>query len=185
MTGRKSSKESEITTTSEVSLKLLAEIPELAFNTTNQLITLSNLESQEYIEVNQAFLDTTGYTKEEIIGKTSDDIQLYVDIIQSRKYMRLLSRMKKVSDLEIKLRMRSGDERSFLFSARTFFHDEEIYLITYYNDISTLNDGYAKAESEKILREIFDSMNRYAIILRRGGAGEFYINDFNFRAEDV
>ena len=185
MTGRKSSKESGITTTSEVSLKLLAEIPELAFNTTNQLITLSNLESQEYIEVNQAFLDTTGYTKEEIIGKTSDDIQLYVDIIQSRKYMRLLSRMKKVSDLEIKLRMRSGDERSFLFSARTFFHDEEIYLITYYNDISTLNDGYAKAESEKILREIFDSMNRYAIILRRGGAGEFYINDFNFRAEDV
>lgn len=185
MTGRKSSKESEITTASEVSLKLLAEIPELAFNTTNQLITLSNLESQEYIEVNQAFLDTTGYTKEEIIGKTSDDIQLYVDIIQSRKYMRLLSRMKKVSDLEIKLRMRSGDECSFLFSARTFFHEEEIYLITYYNDISTLNDGYAKAESEKILREIFDSMNRYAIILRRGGAGEFYINDFNFRAEDV
>ena len=185
MTGRKSSKESEIKTASEVSLKLLADIPALAFNTTNQLITLSNLESQEYIEVNQAFLDTTGYSKEEIIGKTSDDIQLYVDIIQNRKYMRLLSRMKKVSDLEIKLRMRSGDERSFLFSARTFFHNEEIYLITYYSDISTLNDGYAKAESEKILREIFDSMNRYAIILRRGGTGEFYINDFNLRAEDV
>jgi PAS domain S-box-containing protein len=185
MTGRKKSKESEITSTFKASLKHLADIPELAFNSTNQLITLSNLETQEYIEVNQAFLDTTGYTKEEIIGKTSDDIQLYVDIIQSRKYMRLLSRMKKVSDLEIRLRMRSGDERSFLFSARTFFHEEEVYLITYYNDISSLNDGYAKAESEKILREIFDSMNRYAILLRRGGAGEYFIIDFNFRAEDV
>ena len=185
MTDRKRPVESEITTAFEASLKLLSEIPELAFNTTNQLITLSNLETQEYIEVNQAFLDTTGYSREEIIGKTSDDIQLYVDIIQNRKYLRLLSRMKKVSDLEVKLRMRSGDERSFLFSARTFFHTDEIYLITYYNDISALNDGYARAESEKILREIFDSMNRYAIILRRGGAGEFFINDFNFKAEDV
>ncbi|MDX9730053.1 MAG: hypothetical protein RBT50_12375, partial [Bacteroidales bacterium] len=45
------------------SLKHLAEIPELAFNTTNQLITLSNLETQKYIEVNQAFLETTGYTR--------------------------------------------------------------------------------------------------------------------------
>ena len=51
------------------SLKHLADIPELAFNSTNQLITLSNLETQEYIEVNQAFLDTTGYSKEEISAR--------------------------------------------------------------------------------------------------------------------
>ncbi|MEZ4999033.1 MAG: hypothetical protein R2758_16830 [Bacteroidales bacterium] len=45
------------------SLKHLADIPELAFNSTNQLITLSNLETQKYIEVNQAFLETTGSGK--------------------------------------------------------------------------------------------------------------------------
>jgi len=167
------------------SLKHLADIPELAFNSTNQLITLSNLETQKYIEVNQAFLETTGYRKEDIIGKTSDDIQLYVDLIQSRKYMRLLSRLKRVADLEIQLRMRSGEERTFLFSARTFFLGEEIYLITYYNDISALNGGFARAESEKILREIFDSMSSYAVILRREGETRHYIVDFNYRAEDV
>lgn len=96
-------------------LKHLADIPELAFNTTNQLITLSNLETQKYIEVNQAFLETTGYSREDIIGKTSEDIQLYVDLIQNRKYMRLLTRLKRVSDLEINLRMRSG--RNVLFSS--------------------------------------------------------------------
>ena len=63
--------------------------------------------------------------------------------------------------------MRSGEERTFLFSARTFFFGEDIFLITYYNDISTLNGGYARAESEKILKEIFDSMSSYAMILRR------------------
>jgi len=167
------------------SLKHLADIPELAFNTTNQLITLSNLETQQYIEVNLAFLDVTGYRKEDIVGKTSEDIQLYVDLIQSRKYMRLLSRLKKVSDLEIRLRMRSGEERTFLFSARTFFFGDEIFLITYYNDISTLNNGYARAESEKILKEIFDSMSSYAVILRRENDNRYFVIDFNFRAEDV
>jgi PAS domain S-box-containing protein len=167
------------------SLAHLSDIPALAFNSTNQLITLSNLETQQYIEVNQAFLDTTGYQREEIIGRTSEDIQLYVDLIQSRKYLRLLSRLKRVSDLEIKLRMRSGEERAFLFSARTFFFGDDIFLITYYNDISALNNGYARAESEKILKEIFDSMSNYAIILRPAEDNRFFIIDFNFRAEDV
>ncbi|MEZ4999032.1 MAG: hypothetical protein R2758_16825 [Bacteroidales bacterium] len=99
--------------------------------------------------------------------------------------MRLLSRLKRVADLEIQLRMRSGEERTFLFSARTFFLGEEIYLITYYNDISALNGGFARAESEKILREIFDSMSSYAVILRREGETRHYIVDFNYRAEDV
>jgi len=167
------------------SLNLPADIPILAFNSTNQLITLSNLETQQYIEVNQAFLETTGYSREDIIGKTSDDIQLYVDLVQNRRNMRLLSRMKRVSDMEIRLRMRSGEERSFLFSARTFFVGEEIFLITYYNDISTLNDGYARAESEKIQKEIFDSMNSYAVILRRGDDNGIYIIDFNSKAEEI
>lgn len=163
----------------------LADIPSLAFNSTNQLITLSNLETQKYIAVNKAFLDTTGYSREEIIGKSSADIDLYVDLVQNRKYMRLLSRLKKVSDLEIKLRLRSGQVRSFLFSAKTFFMDGDVFLITYYNDISALNGGYARAESEKIMKEIFDSMSSYAIILRGEGESRHYITEFNFRAEDV
>ncbi len=189
--GNKMEKTKEITNDPDntpsflTSLKHLADIPELAFNSTNQLITLSDLETEKYIEVNQAFLDTTGYSKEEIIGKSSEDIQLYVDLIQNRKYMRLLSKLKKVSDLEINLRMRSGEERKFLFSARTFFFGEDVYLITYYNDISALNNGYARAESEKILKEIFDSMSSYAVILRREDENRYFIIDFNFRAEDV
>ena len=178
-------KETDTSTAFLDSLKHLTDIPELAFNSTNQLITLSNLETLEYIEVNQAFLDTTGYKREEIIGRTSEDIQLYVDLVQGRKYQRLLLRLKRVSDLEVRLRMRSGEERTFLFSARTFFFGDSIYLITYYNDISTLNDGYARAESEKILKEIFDSMSSYVMILRRSDDDKFYIIDFNFRAEEV
>ncbi|MCI0523446.1 MAG: PAS domain S-box protein, partial [Bacteroidales bacterium] len=167
------------------SIAQLSDVPEIAFNATNQLISLSNIETLEYIDVNQAFLDTLGYKREEIIGRTSDDIQLYVDLVQSRKYMILLSRLKKVSDLEIRLRTRSGEERTFLFSARTLFMGDSIYLITFYNDITSLNDGYARAESEKILREIFDSMSSYVAIFRRSEDNKLHIMEFNSRAEEV
>ncbi len=161
------------------------EIPALAFNSTNQLITLSNLETGEYVEVNQAFLDTLGYKREEIIGKTSDDIQLYVDLIQSRKFIRLLSRLRRVMDLEIRLRDRSGVERPYLFSAQTIFMGDNIFLITFYNDISAINAGHARAESEKILKEVFDTMSSYVAIFRYTNDNKFYIIDFNYRAEEL
>ncbi|HSO77100.1 MAG TPA: PAS domain S-box protein [Bacteroidales bacterium] len=161
------------------------EIPALAFNSTNQLITLSTLETGVYVEVNQAFLDTLGYKREEIIGKTSDDIQLYVDLIQSRKYIRLLSRLRRVMDFEIRLRDSSGVERPFLFSAQTIFMGDNIYLITFYNDISALNAGHARAESEKILKEVFDTMSSYVAIFRYTNDNKFYIIDFNYRAEEL
>ncbi|MCJ7820204.1 MAG: PAS domain S-box protein, partial [Bacteroidales bacterium] len=162
-----------------------SDVSDLAFNSTNQLITLSNLVTGEYVEVNQAFLDTLGYRKEEIIGKTSDDIQLYVDLVQSRKFIRLLARLMKVKDLEIKLRLRSGEERPFLFSAQTIFAGDDVYLITFYNDISAINTGHGRAESEKILKEVFDTMSIYVAIFRYSNDNKFYIIDFNFRAEEV
>ena len=168
-----------------ISLDNLTDIPGLAFDSTNQLITLSNIETGEYVEANKAFLDTLGYSREEIIGKTSDDLQLYVDIVQSRKFIRLLSRLKKVRDFEIKLRLRSGEERAFLFSAQTVFVGDDIFLLTFYNDISAINSGYARAESEKILKEVFDSMSSYVAIFRYSNDNKFYVIDFNYRAEEV
>ncbi|HUW92746.1 MAG TPA: PAS domain S-box protein, partial [Bacteroidales bacterium] len=120
-----------------------------------------------------------------IIGKTSDDIQLYVDLIQSRKFIRLLTRLKRVMDLEIRLRDSSGVERPFLFSAQTIFIDDNIYLITFYNDISAINSGHARAESEKILKEVFDTMSSYVAIFRYTNDNKFYIIDFNYRAEEL
>ena len=62
-----------------------------SINSANQLIALSNLETGKYVDVNQAFLNVLDYSREDVIGKTSDDIQLYVDIIQNNKFLKLLS----------------------------------------------------------------------------------------------
>jgi PAS domain S-box-containing protein len=156
-----------------------------SINSTNQLIALSNLETGEYVDVNQAFLSVLGYTREEVIGKTSDDIQLYVDIIQNNKFIKLLSKLHKVKDFEVTLRKRDSDEKSFLFSAETVFLHDQIFLLTFYYDVSALNAGYAKAESEKVIREVFDSTSSYFAIFRSTLESSFIVLDFNTHAEEV
>jgi PAS domain S-box-containing protein len=156
-----------------------------SINSTNQLIALSNLETGEYVDVNQAFLNVLGYKREEIIGRTSDDIQLFVDIIQNNKFIKLLSKLHRVKDFEVYLRKRNGEEKSFLFSAETVFLHDQIFLLTFYYDVSALNAGYAKAESEKVIREVFDSTSSYFAIFRSTKENSFVVLDFNSHAEEV
>jgi len=156
-----------------------------SINSTNQLIALSNLETGEYVDVNQAFLNVLGYTREEVIGKTSDDIQLYVDIVQNNKFIKLLSKLHRVKDFEVTLRKRDSEEKTFLFSAETVFLHDHIFLLTFYYDVSALNAGYAKAESERVIREVFDSTSSYFAIFRSTLENSFLVLDFNSHAEDV
>ena len=156
-----------------------------SINSANQLIALSNLETGKYVDVNQAFLNVLDYSREDVIGKTSDDIQLYVDIIQNNKFLKLLSKLHKVKDFEVTLRKKTGEEKSFLFSAETVFLHDQIFLLTFYYDVSVLNAGYAKAESEKAIREVFDSTSSYFAIFRSTRDDSFIVLDFNSHAEEV
>lgn len=156
-----------------------------SINSANQLIALSNLETGTYVDVNQAFLNSLEYSKEEVIGRTSDDIQLFVDIIQSQKFIRLLSKIHKVKDFEVTLRTSSGKEKTFLFSAETVFLHDEVFLLSFYYDVSALNNTYAKAESEKVIREVFDSTSSYFAIFRSSQGSDFTVLDFNSHAEEV
>src|ERR1035437_2485920 len=80
-----------------------------AFSSAPMPMAINNLESGIYVDVNDTFLNTLGYKKDEIIGHTSDDIQVFADIEESNKYIRLLSKFKKVTDFQINLRKKNGD----------------------------------------------------------------------------
>lgn len=176
--------ESELKKRSEVS-GLEQEKFYKAFHSNPALMTISTFQDAKYIDVNDAFLNKLGYTRKEIIGHTSTELQLYVDIIQSDKFFGKLQKLSKVHDFEVTIKTKKGENRTGLFSAETIMLQGEPCLLTTINDITEWK------ESEKTLREteypyseIFENMSNCVAVYKPVEDGkDFVFVDFNPAAE--
>jgi PAS domain S-box-containing protein len=170
---------------SEPNSLMSIEMASIAFHRAPQLMAITNRHSGEFIDVNDSFLDTLGYTRKEIIGLTPNDIQVFADIDDSNKYIRLLSKFSKVSDFPVNLKMRNGEKRPFLFSAETIMQGDELFLLTTYNAINSLSEKTIKTRTESILMEIFETVSSYLMLITVSSDNRYFIRDINSKAEDV
>jgi len=119
-------------------------------------ITIVRREDATYLQVNDAFCRQTGYSAEEIIGRTSADLNLYVNPADRRRLFGLLAREDRVDGIEIQYRAKDGTILDDLLSARPIrFRGEDCFLV-----MATVITSLKKAE--QALRE---SEERYRTIL--------------------
>lgn len=156
-----------------------------AFYSAPNPMALTSLETGKFLDVNTTFLDILGFDKDEIIGQTPEDLQLFTDIEESNKYIKLLAKLKKIKDLVITLRTKSGEKKPFLFSADTILLDDEKYLMTVYSPISTKKNITIRESQGSVLEEIFNTISSYLVLFSVDENNKFYIIDMNNKAEDV
>ncbi|MCJ7447789.1 MAG: PAS domain S-box protein [Bacteroidales bacterium] len=156
-----------------------------AIHTTSQLMAISNLDSGKYVDVNAAFLQTLGFTKEEIIGHTSDEIQIFTDFEEMNKYIKLLSKLNKINDYAVTLKTKSGQEKPFLFSAETLMFDNDRYILTIFNEIINTKDRKIKESQGSVLEEIFNTVSSYLALFGVSEDNRIYIIDINSKVEEV
>jgi len=156
-----------------------------AFHSADQLMALSRSDTGIIIDVNASFLDTLGYKKEEVIGHSSEDLELYADIEESNKYIKLLSRFNKVKDFVITLRTKNGEKKLFLFSADTIKLDDGYYLMSTFNPIESKSRLKISESQGSVLAEIFNTVSSYLSLFSVGDDDRFYIADLNNKAEEV
>jgi PAS domain S-box-containing protein len=156
-----------------------------AFHSASQLMAISKLDTGKYVDVNSVFLKTLGYQKEEVIGYTSDDIQLFTDIEESNKFIKLISKFNKIKDYPITLKTRNGEEKPYLFTAETVQLDEDIYLLTTYNEVPIPKDNQNKIVQGSVLDEIFKTVSSYLALYSIGEDNRFYVVDINSKVEEV
>jgi len=161
------------------------EMMSRAFHNVSQMLALTKLDSGQFVDVNESFLEVLGYSKEEIIGKTSDDIGLFTDMEESNKYIKLLSKLKKIKDFIITLNTKKGESKSFLFSAETILLDEDMYLMTIFNQINSQKDARIRESKGSVLEEIFNTISSYLALFCIGEDGRFYTVDLNRKVEEV
>ncbi len=155
------------------------------FNSANNLMAISNLDTGKYVDVNEAFYKTLGYAKGEIIGSTCDDIQIFADLEDSNKYIKLISRLKCIKDYPVTLKTKKGEEIPYLFSAETVQLDKEIYLLTIFTELKTGKNKKIKGSQGTILDEIFETVSSYLALFSVDDENKFYIIDLNKKVEEV
>ncbi len=122
-----------------------------AFRSSPDWIVISTLEDGFYIDVNEAFLERTGYRREEVIGRTSIELGIWADPDQRKEMVKVLSEKKIVRNLEAQFRMKSGEIRFVLWSAEVIDYGEEKCLIAVTRDItSRKREEQERLEKEKL-----------------------------------
>jgi PAS domain S-box-containing protein len=109
----------------------------VAFHSSPVGIAISLFEDGTFIEVNDEACHIYGYTREEIIGRTSVEL----GIIDSETRKRLLSEIKtreRLRAFELPLRSQSGAVRTVLFSWDTIEFDDQSCVIATIIDITEL-----------------------------------------------
>jgi PAS domain S-box-containing protein len=101
----------------EQQVRLLEERYEKAFRNSPDSITISDVETGRFIEVNEGFEHITGYRRIDITGKTSLELGIWKDP-EVRKHMaEIVRRDGRVRDMFIEVVVRGGAVRSCLVSA--------------------------------------------------------------------
>lgn len=88
-----------------------------AFRATPALISLVRLRDYRVVEVNETFVEVTGYAKEEIIGRTTLELGFWLEPAHRAEFFRLWERDGSVHEFECGFRMKSGHVLRLLLSA--------------------------------------------------------------------
>ncbi len=112
-------------------------------------VVMTTIDEGIYKEVNQAFLETTGYLREEVIGKSSVELGIWVNPREREELNYLLKKYGKVCNAEVQFRKKNGEIIDVLWSAHVIECCNEKYLLAVARDITELK----KAAQERMLRE--------------------------------
>jgi PAS domain S-box-containing protein len=133
------------------------------FATSPDCITLTEMASGRYAMVNAAFTRLTGYSADEVIGRTSIELGLWRDGGRER-LLEALARDGKVVDMPAEFVTRSGARVSTLLSAGRFAMDQRDYLVLNTRDVT---------ESER-------TRLQHTAILQRASIGIAFTRDGRF-----
>lgn len=118
-----------------------------AFNYNPALMTISTIDTGEMIDVNEAFLTTLGFDRNEVIGKKSSDLDVFVNKESRNVILGELRTENHHHDHEIMLRAKNGDVYIVLFSVHIIESKRKKYMLTIMTDIT----AHKKAQSEIII----------------------------------
>jgi len=128
------------------------------FRSSPDPIAIASLKSGRFLEANDRFFRISGYSEEEVIGRTAEELDLWVTAEERSRVVRQFRRDKTLHNLETRFRAKSGEIRAVLLSAEIFELDGEPCVLYIGSDITArVAVQTALAEAEARYRSIFEN----------------------------
>ena len=124
-----------------------------AFQTSPDSININRLKDGLYLDINEGFTNITGYTKEDVVGKTSLEINIWSNPEDRSRLVETLRTNGQVTNFEAHFRMKDGRTRVGLMSARIIEIDGQACILSITRDITNRRQANIElSESEERFR---------------------------------
>ncbi|MEN3335653.1 MAG: two-component system, cell cycle sensor histidine kinase and response regulator CckA [Blastocatellia bacterium] len=107
-----------------------------AFNASPVPMSIVTYKEGRYLEVNESFLRNSGYTRAELIGRTTTEIGIYAEPGERDRLRQILQQQGNINNVEVRRRVKSGEVRAALTSSELITLDGEQCILTTTNDIT-------------------------------------------------
>jgi len=124
----------------ERSLKQSEELFRIIFQVSPDSITITG-PNDGYVDVNPGFTIGSGYTREEALGKTAEDLNIWVDDSSLDVVRTTLAEKGIINNLEVKVRGKDGSISDSFFSATVFEMNGEFHVLSVSRNISELKQA--------------------------------------------
>ena len=124
----------------------------LAFRASPALVAISGINTGTHHDVNDMWLETLGYTRDEVIGKTAIELGIWGDVQDRAQLVAEISEHGRVNAYEVRFKTKSGDIRDFLTNGEVIAFDGEDRLMLVAQDITS------RKREEELLQAAHDVM---------------------------
>jgi len=106
------------------------------FDLVPEITLVSMFPEGRIIEINESFERNTGFTRDEVIGKTTIDLNVWAELEDREKIQQILKENKLIHNFEARFRRKSGTIFPALCSMTLFEIDGIAYVLSVMNDIT-------------------------------------------------
>jgi PAS domain S-box-containing protein len=155
----------------EVQEQLVAELAEsrnrfeMFFRQTPSAIAITTVKEGRFLDLNKQAEVLTGYSREELIGRTTVEMNLYVDPAERSDIVQRLKKTGLLTDLERQIRTKSGEIRTAVFSLVPIQMGSEPCLLSIAHDITERKRAESLLTGEKRVLEMISSGETLATVL--------------------